>query len=496
MKLQVLRHYYTSSCKFENMQQKSLAFNAFFNIIYKSLNLVFPLITMMYVSRVLLPEGVGKVASAQNIATYFVVLASLGLPIYGIKKIAECNDDKIQCSKIFSELFTINAISSIVCSTIYIIMTFSVGYFQSKLLISLVVGIQLFANIFNIDWFYQGIEEYKYIMQRSLVIKIFSLGCVFIFIHDSSDYITYAFITALSLVANFVFNIVHVKHFVKLQLINLELKRHLRPIFTLLAASVAIEIYTLTDITMLNFMKGDEIVGYYTNATKSVAITRSLIAAVCAVFLPRLNHYLSHGQTTEFNSLAAKGVNILCTISIPIAVCLTVYSSNLITILFGLNYLPSTLAMQILSISVITVALSNFIGYQILVSIGKEKKVLYSTIYGALINLILNCLLIPRFDHFGAALASVASEGFITVYQYWYAKKYSSIKITNKQLLSIIIPTIGVFAVTIISKVIFENIFVELFVGGVMAMILYVYGLYFFKNDFAIILANKLKIKI
>ena len=97
------------------MTEKSLSKNAFYNVVYKCLNVLFPLVSIMYVSRVLLPTGVGRVASAQNIIAYFVILASLGLPIYGVKKIAEFRDNKKECSKVFSELFIINAISTLLC---------------------------------------------------------------------------------------------------------------------------------------------------------------------------------------------------------------------------------------------------------------------------------------------------------------------------------------------------------------------------------------------
>ena len=407
-----------------NMAEKSLGTNAIFNVIYKGLNVLFPLVTMMYVSRVLLPEGVGKVAAAQNIIAYFVIIASLGLPTYGVKKIAEFRDDRKKCSKVFTELFIINAISTFLCSAVYLLMLFSVDFFQPKIAILLVVGIQLFANIINIDWLYQGYEEYRYIMFRSLIVKLIALVSVFIFVHNSCDYIIYALITVLSLVANFIFNIAHMHKFVDFSLKDINIKEHLNPILTLLAASIAIEIYTLVATTFLSVLKGDEVVGYFTNSVKAVSITRTMIAAVCAVFLPRLNYYIGQNRMEDFNSLTIKGIKVLLTLSLPACIVIAIMADDLVYILFGADYGPSVLSMQILSVSIITVAISNFMGYQILVSLSKEKLVLYSTIIGAIVNVLLNIVLIGPFGHYGAAIASVISEGIISMYQFHHVSKY------------------------------------------------------------------------
>lgn len=476
------------------MSQKSLGKNAMFNVVYKCLNVVFPLITMVYVSRILLPDGVGKVASAQNIVAYFVIIASLGLPAYGVKKIAECRDFHEYCSKTFSELFAINAISTLICSLIYVVIIFSADFFYGKIFISLVVGIQLFANFINIDWIYQGFEEYKYIMMRSLTIKIISLIAVFTFIHTQDDYIIYALITTLSLVANFIFNAVHLPQFVSIYIHDLNLKRHIKPILTLLAASIAIEIYTLADTTMLSIFKGDEVVGYYSNATKCVSIVRTMIAAVCAVFLPRLNYYIGHNQFSEFNSLAKKGLKMLCMMSIPAAIGIMMLSDDLIYVLFGNAYAQSAKSMQILSFSIITVAISNFTGYQILVSVGKERFVLYSTIIGALINIILNSILILPYGHYGASVASVISEGAIALYQLYFVRKYIAVKhsIISRTLWKILMPAIVMVITLILIKLTIQNVFIVIITSVIIGGLSYSLVGYMVGNDLIILIVKKL----
>lgn len=473
------------------MEKKSLTSNAIYNVIYKCLNLLFPLITMIYVSRILLPVGVGKVAAAQNIVQYFVILAALGLPTYGVKKIAECTDDKEKSSRVFSELFAINAISTIICSFFYIMMVLAVPYFHTRIAITLIVGIQLFANIINIDWLYQGFEEFRYIMYRSLAVKLIALISVVIFVRTKEDYIIYALITTLSLVLNYTFNIYHCHKYVSLKFKHLNIKQHLKPVLTLLATTIAIEIYTLADTTMLNYFKGDEVVGLYTNASKSSSILRMMIASICAVFLPRLNYHYSHDDFAKFNNLANKGLSLLINISLPIAVGLFLLADNCILILFGSDFQPAIITLRILSLSLITVALSNFMGYQILVTVNKEKIVLYSTILGAIVNVVLNFLLIEKFSQNGAAVASVITESCVVLYQFYYVKKLISIDHSN--ISSLLIPIISMVLVIVTIKFWVANVWLETIISFVAGILVYGFIGVLCGNEMIVIVKRRLK---
>jgi len=296
---------------------KSLARNSFYNILYKCSNLVFPLIISAYVSRILFAEGVGKVSSAQNVATYFVLLAALGLPTYGTKVIAAAGEDRRERSKAFSELFLINAVSTAICSFAYILMIAHIPYFRQRAELSVVCGLAIFFNVINVDWFYQGREEYGYITLRSFLIKLISLAAVFAFVQSAEDYIVYAAILTVSKVANNIFNIIHLRKYASFTFSGLNVVRHIKPVFIFLAASIAIEIYTLADTTMLTFIHGDSIVGYYSTARKGIDVIRTMIIAVCAVFLPRLSYYYANKQNDLFEELVNKGIKILAYITVP-----------------------------------------------------------------------------------------------------------------------------------------------------------------------------------
>lgn len=417
----------------------SLAKNSLYNVLYRLLNIIFPFITSIYVARVLGADGIGKVAAAQNIVSYFTIFASMGIPTYGIKLIAQFKVKSKESSKAFSELFVINFILSVVCSIAYYILIFMVPYFEGKHLLYSVTGFSLILNIINVDWFYQGIQEYRYIAIRSLIIKIVALGALIFLVKGTQDYVVYAFITSAALVGNYLFNILKLPQYIKFELKNIRLAEHLKPIFSLFIACLAAEIYVLADTTMLDIMSNSTIVGYYSMSMKIVKIIRGLVVAVSAVFLPQLSYYYYNGEHDKFKNLTNRGLHILLALSLPVAMGIFLVSDDAIISFFGNSYIGSVLTTRILSISVISVAISNYIGLQILVTLGKEKITTISTICGALLNIALNYMLIPIWLHEGAAIASTITEIAVMVIQIVLARKYIRF---SPNLKTVLIPTI------------------------------------------------------
>ena len=270
---------------------KSLKKNSFFNILYNAANVLFPLLTSMYVARVLLTDGIGRVAYAKNITSYFIIIATLGLPTYGVREIAKVSNDRTSTDKVFSELFSINALSTMISLILYLALILAVPRFHSEYLLFLCCGIQLVLNVFNIDWLYQGFEEYTYISIRSIAIKIFAFLCVIIIVKSKSDYIWYALISSLAVSANYIFNIIHARKYIKISFKNLNLRRHMKPLVILAASVFLSTAYSKTDITMLGIMSTESATGIYSNAHKIIDIVITLCASISAVFLPRLSYY-------------------------------------------------------------------------------------------------------------------------------------------------------------------------------------------------------------
>jgi len=421
------------------MAKKSLAVNSIYSMLYKLLNVLFPLITATYAARVLLADGVGKVASAQNIVQYFIIIAALGIPNYGIREVAKRQDDADGTNRVFSELFFINALSTAVCTAVYYGMVLTADWFADQRLLFLTVGLSIILNFFNVDFFYQGKEEYGYIAARSFAVKLLSLVALFLFVRDTGDFVIYALIHCLAVAGNHLFNVFNLRGKVKLCFKGLNVKRHLKPVLILLASSISIELYTLLDTTMLSAWCADDIVGYYNNATKLARIINSMISSLALVLLPRLSYYYNNGKLQEFRSIANRVLKILTVLAIPAVLGVALLADSMIPVLFGVDFLPAVVTLRILSVQVMAVALNNFFGTQILMTVGQEKKLLISVIIGAVVNVTMNALLIPTYQHNGAAFASAVSEVCVLLATMTFGWKYVRFRLEWRYLLTMVL---------------------------------------------------------
>ncbi len=442
---------------------------------YRCINVLYPLIISAYVSRVMFAEGVGRVASAQNIVQYFMCLAPLGIPTYGIRVIAQAKRSKEESSKAFSELFYINGISTTICLLIYYVLaTFTNGFGKGFLLYG-IAGISILLNYFNVDWFFQGKEEYHYILMRNILVKTVSILCVLIFVRHKEDCAIYLIILVVGSGLNNLFNIFQIRKYVYLVHKNLELWKHLKVVFALFSATIAVEVYTLADTTMLTYMCGNKIVGLYTNSIRCISAIRTMMISICAVFLPRLSVYLSEGKKEEFTKLANTGLKILIMLALPATAGLILLSHLIVPLLFGKAFAGAIVTTQILAVSIITVSLSNYIGYQVLVSLEKEKIILLSTVAGAFTNVLLNSVLILVLQQNGAAIASATTEGIVVVIQILALRKYMKIQIDLRFLQAVLISTMGMFGAIVCVNHVISGFHVLLQIGVSICLGLLVY---------------------
>lgn len=475
------------------MKQKSLLINSFYNSLYRVVNIIYPLITTAYISHVLQASGVGKVNFAQNIAQYFVLLAPLGIQNYGTREIAKVRTNYKQVNLIFSELFVLNFLSTLICSGVYYALICEVPKFRSDLTLYSIIGIQIIFNIFNIEWAYIAFEEYKFITIRNIIIKVISLALLPVLVKTSKDYIGYAVIYTLGIAGNYFLNILFLhKSNIHFSLKSINIRRHLKPVFVLFASIIAIELYTLLDTTMLGFIKGDEAVGFYTNSSKVSKILITLITSVSTIMLPRVSYYLENGQITEINKLIEKVQSIIFYLSIPTAAGLMLFSKNVVLILFGKSFLPAVSTLKISALLILVLGFSNLYGTQILVSFNAESKLLLSTIVGAIINFTMNSLLIPTYGPNGAIVASVFSEIIVLILTVYFASKFIKTQINIFEIIKIIIATAAMSLVIFIVKRIFTNLLLELLAGFVFAVVIYCVASYLLHIRTFIFIRNRI----
>lgn len=406
------------------MSNKSLSKNSIFYLIYTVLNVLFPFITGIYVARVLLPDAIGEVAYAQNIAQYFVVFSFLGLPTYGLREIAKVRNDKEQLSKLYSELITINTISTTFFLAVYLVLIFCIPRFYGNLSLYLIVGISIALNFLNNSWLYEGLEEFSYISIRNIIFKALSLACLLVFVREQDDYLIYAFITVIGTAGNYILNVIHARKYIRFSLKGIELKKHLKPVLYLVAVNLAIEIYTMVDTTMLGIFSNNENVAYYSYGSKIYKILLQILNTFTIVVVPRLSALYKDGKIEEYNAVLTKTLKVILILSIPMIVGIQFVAQFLICKIYGDLYIHSSYVLQILSLMLLISPIGYLLGSRVCLIVGHERRMLISVGSGAVINVIGNAILIPYYAEYGAAISSVASEVIVMIIYIFMSKKY------------------------------------------------------------------------
>lgn len=469
------------------MQENSLAKNSFFFVCYKLLNAVFPFVMVSYASHILLASGMGKVSSAQNIVQYFVLAASLGIPSYGTREIARCRESLRDTNKLFSELFTINFISTCSFILIYYFMIMHVDFFSTELKLYVLLGLTIVTNFFNVDWFYEGHEEYAYIAKRSFIIKLVSLGMLFFLVKTADDYVKYVVVHIFGTAGNHILNCIRLKKYnIKYSIKHIKITRHLQPILVMLCTTIAIELYTLLDTTMMTFLCSSENIAYYTNSIKVVRMVITLVTALGGVLLPRLSHYSSKGMYQECKQIVDKIFNVLFWLLIPCGVGIFMIADSLVLVFFGSSFVAATNTLKIASLLIYALGFSNLFGTQILVTFGGEKKLLMATVVGAATNVALNLFLIPLWQHNGAVIASIVSELFVTIITFIFANKYLKIQINIWAITKTLVACLGMSVVLFAMQKIICTPWLYLIIAVLVGVIVYFVLNVVLKNEIAL----------
>ena len=474
-------------------KKNSLVTNSFFFVGYKLFNALLPLITSAVIARALLPEGVGLIAVAQNHVTYFTYIAALGLPVYGTREIARVRGNEKR-DKVFSELFTINFISSIACIIVYYIMTIIIVQVDLERKLHLIFGILIIFNIINVDWVYQGFEEYKYISIRSFVLKLLSFLATLVLVKNKDDILTYAVILCIGTVGNYIFNIINLvrRKIVHLQFSELNLSRHMKPLMILFASSISIELYTLVDTTMLGVMCPTNVIGYYTNAMKLVRATVVFFTAISTVVAPQISNRFGMNDFRGISNLVSKVLGALIAITIPATLGMTLTSDYIMQCLFGASFAPASITLSILAMLLIPVTISTFFGSHVLCSIDHEKDMLYATIAGAVSNIFLNVVLIHFYKQNGAALASVISEWIVVIVDFLFVIRIVKVQI-DKKILSSVVMGSGVMTIFILIMRMFDfSVFIKLVIIVMGACIVYGMCMIIMKNSLTNMMLKKI----
>ncbi len=399
----------------------SLTKNYIYNLMYQMLVLIVPLVTMPYVSRVLGDDNIGVFNFIQSLVSYFVLFGCIGLNLYGQREIAACGNDVKKRTKVFLELQIIRTVTVSVALAAYVIGTFVLVKNLSSFY--LLFAVEIVASIFDLSWFFQGIEYFKVQALRNLVVKLAGIAGIFLFVKTENDLSVYIICyTAANLTGNLMMWFCLPGNVSFSGLPKLRLLRHIRPALIVFFPQIATSIYAQLDKTMIKFLSDYKQVAYYSQAEKIVKIVLTVVTAMGLVMLSRVASSYSNHEKERVVSYINNSFRFLFLIMWPCTFGLMAISKSFVPWFFGPGYEQVAPCMVVLCPIIVLIGLSNTLGTQYLLPTNQMKYYTISVVCGAVMNLIFNFILIPRFGCLGAAGGTVIAELSVTAMQFWFAR--------------------------------------------------------------------------
>lgn len=483
------------------MGKKSIAKNYIYNLIYQLLSIISPLITAPYLSHILGAKNLGIHGYSLSIVTYFILLGSLGVSLYGQREIAYVQDDKEKRSNVFFELVLIRFVTYFFSLILYYYFFCRTGDYS---IYYRILVIEMLANLIDISWYFQGTEEFKKTVVRNLLVKILGLVFIFTCIKTKSDLRKYFF---LYVIFDFIGNAslwLYLKNEVKLNLSQLKFKRHIKPVLLLFLPQVAIRIYTVLDKTMVGNITGSmSEVGFYDQAQKLIRALLIIVTSLGLVMNSRIANSYANSDKKSIRKYMIQSVSTVWLISIPLMFGVMAISEKFIPWYLGDKFLPAIAILNASAPILVAIGLNNVTGIQYLIQVGKQNIFTISVIIGAFTNLVFNYILINKLGTVGAVYSSLISEFVILIYHLILIRK--EIKISDfikpgiKNIIAGIIMFLGVKTLTNHLSISIMNTVIEVLVGAVIyTIILILLKDNFFcdmiKNSFKTI-TKKMKVK-
>lgn len=461
--------------------KKSVKKNYIYNMLYQLLIIVLPIITTPYLARKLGAAGNGIYGYTISIVTYFILFGSLGINLYGQREIAYNQNNPEKRSKILFELLILKSITMVISGFVFFITFCRSGNYAIYYRILL---LEMLANIIDISWFYQGMEDFKKTVIRNFIVKLISIVCIFMLIKQPSDINKYLYIYVLSTLFGGLTLWIGIKKYL-VRPSKLKLKYHLPVIMSLFIPQIAMQIYTVLDKTMIGAILNDmNEVGYYEQSQKIVKILLTIITAVGTVMLPRIANCFAENNKEQIKKYMKKTFNFVFILSIPLTLGIIAVSNNFSPLFLGKGYDKVPLIMSTLSIIIIFISLSNVTGTQFLLSTKREKEFTISVVVGAIVNFLFNLLLINYFKSIGAAIATVIAELSVTLVQLYFVRKDFNLKEIFKLSINYIISGLIMLIVCVIIDFVVKAYLLSLLLQISIGSITYLVCLLILKDEF------------
>lgn len=463
------------------MKKNSVKRNYIYNLLYQILTIIIPLITTPYLSRVLGAENIGIYSFTISITTYFILFGSLGVAIYGQREIAYVQNDIRKRSKIFFEITFMRCITLGVSLFIFYITFCLKGQYSIyyKILI-----LEIIANAIDISWYFQGLEEFKKTVIRNIIVKLISVICIFLFVKESVDLNNYFIIYVLSTLLGNLSLWMYLPKFVqKVKIKELNLFRHVKPTIMLFIPQVATQIYTVLDKTMIGVIVSNKAeVGYYEQAQKIVKLLMTLATSLGTVMMPRIAATFASGNHEKVREYMNKSFHFILLLAFPLMFGIISVSSSFVPIFYGKGYDKVIPLLCVISPIIVLIGLSNITGTQYLLPTKKQNQYTLSVVVGAIVNFILNLILIKYFASIGASIATVIAELAVTSIQFILVRKEIKFIDVIKLSYKYVIGSLIMFMCSMIVGYFIKDNLVSIILQVIVSFFVYILVLYILKD--------------
>ena len=460
--------------------------------------MLFPLITFPYVCRVIEADGIGQVNFFQSFISYISLFTCLGIPMYAIREIARDRSDVVQMNRTAMEILLLHSMLTLVGYAIVAILCLTVPQIQVNIPLFLILSLTIFFTAIGCEWFYQGIEDFKYITIRGLIIKMVSVVLLFIFVKSKTDLLYYGCYTVFGVLGGNIFNFFRLRKYIHRENIifsELHIKRHIKPVLKVFSFSVVTSIYLQLNTVLLGFLKNALAVGYFTAATKVMQMLLTMSACLGSVMMPRASHLIAENKEDEFNRLIQKSYDFTLAIALPMTIGLIFCAPSLITALCGVKFEHSILPSQIIAPIILMVAIANVFGIQVLFPKGKINIVTFCCGIGAVADLILNLCLISFFSYIGTSIAYLGAEVATTVSMFLIGRKYIPIIYLKKSHLTYalgsVVMALALYGISLLQLPTLTTLLFQ----GCCGVLTYFIILYICKDEMLIQILSKIKKK-
>jgi O-antigen/teichoic acid export membrane protein len=459
------------------------------------------LFTMPYINRILEAENVGKVEYIYTIINYFVLFSSIGIPMYGIREVSKVRNDPQKLYTLVSELLVILSVTTVISYLLIFGIVIHIGSLSSYRNLIIIMSFLVILNNIGAEWYFQGIENQKFITIRNVLVRSIVFGLIFVLIKKNSDYEKYAVLFVIMLFgANIINFIIIIKKIIinKIRFKDLDLKRHIKPVLAIFVATISVNIYLQLDNFLIGSISGDRYVAYYSIANKLIRFAIVFITIIGSVLLPRLS-YLHLNNKAQYAVLLKKGFNLMMLLAIPSSAYFFLFSEEIIMFMGGKEFMMATLTMKLLSPLCIIVSFAYFFGFLILYPQGKEKIYTFATIVSALLSVLLNYFAIKHYQQNGAAVVALLAEGLAIGIMFYFIRKENDFsEFFDRNFLKIISVNAIVMLIIMTGKYYtpFGKSHVEWMSWSLLFVSIYISALMIFKEKNTIDILNLAKLKL